>query len=263
MRCIWFVDAGTGLASPQDFPEARRGVNKPSTLAPGGSWRRTADAPLTRKANHDAAMQATKSSALRRRATGGLASPQRSHSARPVPIYLGTRTGPASDSKIQEKLTRLPHHPPPSTIPFTISYKSNTEAPPGTYVRLNLLLVRGHACPVPLTVRGTQTLVRGTHVRGVGSTSAKALEQVAAYADERGGGGGPRQHGAREAEDHTAHHGPAHLFFIASLQACNCPSSAFSALENQRVFQGRCMGLKRESIKRSRARLSHKARLTS
>ena len=46
------------------------------------------------------------------------------------------------------------------------------------------------------------------------------------HADERGGGGGPRQHGAREAEDHTAHHGPAHLFFIASLQACNCPSSA-------------------------------------
>ena len=46
------------------------------------------------------------------------------------------------------------------------------------------------------------------------------------HADERGGGGGPRQHGAREAEDHTAHHGPAHLFLIASLQACNCPSSA-------------------------------------
>ena len=47
LRCIWFVDAGTGLASPQDFPEARRGVNKPSTLVPGGSWCRTANAPLT------------------------------------------------------------------------------------------------------------------------------------------------------------------------------------------------------------------------
>ena len=53
-------------------------------------------------------------------------------------------TSPRSP-KIQRKLTRLPHHPPPSTIPFTISCKSNTEAPPGTYVRLNLLLVRGHA----------------------------------------------------------------------------------------------------------------------
>ena len=91
LRCIWFVDAGTGLASPQDFPEARRGVNKPSTLAPGGSWRRTADAPLTRKANHDAATRASQSSALRRRAAGGLASPQRSHSARPGPIYLEVR----------------------------------------------------------------------------------------------------------------------------------------------------------------------------
>ena len=94
LRCIWFVDAGTGLASPQDFP-TRRGVKKPSTLAPGGSGRRTADAPLTRKAHHDAATRASQSSALGRRAAGGLASPQRSHSARPGPSYLGTRTGPA------------------------------------------------------------------------------------------------------------------------------------------------------------------------
>ena len=104
------------------------------------------------------------------------------------------------------------------------------------------------------------------HERAVNFDFHTGVDRVKArdhHADERGGGGGPRQHGAREAEDHTAHHGPAHLFFIASLQACNCPSSAFSALENQRVFQGRCMGLKRESIKRSRARLSHKARLTS
>ena len=91
LRCMWFVDAGTGLACPQDFPEARRGVNKPSTLAPGGSWRRTADAPLTRKANHDAATAASQSSALRRHEADGLASPQRSHSARPGPIYLEVR----------------------------------------------------------------------------------------------------------------------------------------------------------------------------
>ena len=45
--------------------------------------------------------------------------------------------------------------------------------------------------------------------------------------------------------------------------ARSCPKRGRSALENQRVFQGRCMGLKRESTKRSRARLSHKARLTS
>ena len=128
LRCIWLVDAGTGLASPQDFPEARRGVNKPSTLAPGGLWRRTADALQTRKTNHDAATRASKPSAIRRRAIGGLATPLRPHSARPGPIYLGTRTGPAR--RVTAKSRRILPVSPIIPLPPPSPSQSHTNQTP-------------------------------------------------------------------------------------------------------------------------------------
>ena len=71
-------------------------------------------------------------------------------------------TSPRSP-KIQRKLTRLPHHLPPSTIPFTISCKSNTEAPPGTYPQAQS----------PSSTRARTSEESGRRPRGSSSTTER------------------------------------------------------------------------------------------
>ena len=84
-RGICFVDVLAGELVPISHPTPEVRLEK------ANARNATSAAPLTRKAHHDAATRASQSSALRRRAAGGLASPQRSHSARPGPIYLEVR----------------------------------------------------------------------------------------------------------------------------------------------------------------------------